>query len=188
MVLVVKNLPANAEKRDVGSVPGLGRSPGGGHGNSFQYSYLENPMDRGAWWATVHKVTKSWTWLKQFSMHAHRAWASSVHSLLNISKLNDTTTGTMTVPRSTINTKKWSVAQFLEIPNLFSHATGQNSSWAISIPERWCCKSAALNMPANLENTAVTTGLEKVSFHSNPKERQCQRVCKLSHYCTHLTR
>ena len=45
-----------------------------------------------------------------------------------------------------------------------------NSSWAISNPKRWCCVSAALNMPANLENSAVPTGLEKVSFHSNPKE------------------
>ena len=48
-------------------------------------------------------------------------------------------------------------------------------------------KSAALNMPANLENSAVATGLEKVSFHSNPKERQCQRMFKLLHNCTHLT-
>ena len=52
--------------------------------------------------------------------------------------------------------------------------------WAISNPERWCCESAVLNMPGNLENSAVATGLEKVSFHSNLKERQCQR--KL--YCT----
>ena len=54
-------------------------------------------------------------------------------------------------------------------------------------PERWCCESAALNMPADFENSAVATGLEKVSFHSNPKERQCQRMFKLSHNCTHLT-
>ena len=56
-----------------------------------------------------------------------------------------------------------------------------NSSWAISNPKRWCCESAALNMPENLENSAVATGLEKVSFHSNPKERQCQRMLKLLH-------
>ena len=49
-------------------------------------------------------------------------------------------------------------------------------------------ESAALNMPANLENSAVATGLEKVSFYSNPKERQCQRMLKLPHNCTHLTR
>ena len=47
-------------------------------------------------------------------------------------------------------------------------------------------KSAALDMPANLENSTVTTGLEKVSFHSNPKERKCQRMLKLPHNCTHL--
>ena len=57
---VEKNLPANSgDKRDVGSVPGSGRSPGGGHGSPLQYSCLENPMDSGAWWATVHRVTKS---------------------------------------------------------------------------------------------------------------------------------
>ena len=50
-----------------------------------------------------------------------------------------------------------------------------------------CCESAALKMPANLENSAVATGLEKVSFHSNPKERQCQRMLKLPHNYTHLT-
>ena len=62
VVLVVKNLPANTgDIRDVGSIPGSGRSPGEGHGNPRQYSCLENPMDRRAWWATVHGVTKSWT-------------------------------------------------------------------------------------------------------------------------------
>ena len=54
-----------------------------------------------------------------------------------------------------------------------------NSSWAISNPKRWCCESAALNMLANLENSAVVTGQEKVSFHYNSKERQCQRMLKL---------
>ena len=60
MALVVKNTPANVgDKRDGDSVPGLGRSPGGGHGNPLQYSYLENPVDRGAWQAIVHGVTYS---------------------------------------------------------------------------------------------------------------------------------
>ena len=59
MVLVVKNLPANAgDKRDAGFIPGLGRSPGEGHGNPLHYSCLENPMDRGAWWAMIHWVAK----------------------------------------------------------------------------------------------------------------------------------
>ena len=51
----------------MGLIPGLGRSPGGGHGNPLQYSCLENPMDRVTWQATVHRVTKSWTQLKQYS-------------------------------------------------------------------------------------------------------------------------
>ena len=63
----MKNPPANAE--DEGSIPGLGRSPGGRHGNSLQYSYLENPLGRGAWWAIVHVGAKSWTWLKLLSTH-----------------------------------------------------------------------------------------------------------------------
>ena len=50
--------------RDAGLTPGLGRSPGGELGNPLQYSFLENPMDRGAWWATVRGVTQSWTRLK----------------------------------------------------------------------------------------------------------------------------
>ena len=62
VALVIKNLTANAEDvRDMGSIPGSGRSPRGGHGNPLQYSCLENPMDPGAWRATVHKVTKSQT-------------------------------------------------------------------------------------------------------------------------------
>ena len=62
VVLVVKNPPANAgNRRDMSSTPGLGRSPGGGHGNPLQCSCLENLMDRGAWQATVHRVIKSQT-------------------------------------------------------------------------------------------------------------------------------
>ena len=62
MVLVVKNQPANAgDIRDMGSIPGLGKSPGGGHGNPLQYSCLESPMARRAQQATVHRVTQSQT-------------------------------------------------------------------------------------------------------------------------------
>ena len=61
-LLVVKNPPANTEDiGDMGSIPGLGRFTGRGHGNLFQYSCQENPMDRGVWWATVHEVERSWT-------------------------------------------------------------------------------------------------------------------------------
>ena len=60
VMLVVKNLPAKAEDgKDAGLIPGMVRSPGGGKGNPLQYSCLENPMDRGAWQATVHRVTES---------------------------------------------------------------------------------------------------------------------------------
>ena len=59
-MLVVKNPPANAgDTRDMGLIPGLGRSPGEGSGDPLQYSCLENPMNRGAWWATVYRVPKS---------------------------------------------------------------------------------------------------------------------------------
>ena len=61
---MVKNQPADAGATgDTGSIPGSGGSPGGGHGSPVQYSRLENPTDRGAWWATVHGVAKSRTQL-----------------------------------------------------------------------------------------------------------------------------
>ena len=66
---MVKNLPANAGNlRDAGSIPASGRCPGGRHGNLLQYSCLEDPRDRGTWWATVHGVPKSQTRLKQLSI------------------------------------------------------------------------------------------------------------------------
>ena len=59
---MVKNPPVNAgDARDVDSMPGFGRSPGEENGYQLQYSCLENPMDRGAWWTIVHRVAKSWT-------------------------------------------------------------------------------------------------------------------------------
>ena len=70
VALVVKNPPANAgDLRDSSWIPGLGIFPGEGHGNPLQYSCLENPMDRGAEWATVHRITKSQTQLKGLSKH-----------------------------------------------------------------------------------------------------------------------
>ena len=82
VVLVVKNPPANAgDLRDVGSTPGLGRSPGGRHGNPLQYSCLENPTDGGAWRATVHRVSKSRTQLRQLSTHVLVATVTNGHRL-----------------------------------------------------------------------------------------------------------
>ena len=72
VVLVFKNTPANAgDLRDSCLIPGWGRSLGGGHGNPLQHSCLENPMERRAWWAIVHKVAQSQTRLKRLSTHAH---------------------------------------------------------------------------------------------------------------------
>ena len=71
---------------DAGSVPGLGRFPGGGHGNLLQYSCLENPMDRGAWWATVHRVTKNQTRLSNFT-----TWDSLVAQMVkNLPAMQET--------------------------------------------------------------------------------------------------
>ena len=68
---MVKNLPTNVgDIIDAGLIPVSGRSPEGGHGNTLQYSCLENPMDRGAWRATVHRVMQSRTQLKRLSTHA----------------------------------------------------------------------------------------------------------------------
>ena len=68
---MLKNLPVNAgDIRDSGLIPGSGRCPGGGHSNPLQFSCLENSIDRRAWWAPVHRVAKSQTQMKQFSMHA----------------------------------------------------------------------------------------------------------------------
>ena len=67
----IKNLFASAgDIRDAGTIPGSWRPPGAGHSNPPQYSCLENSMDRGAWWATIHRVAKSQTLLKQLSMRA----------------------------------------------------------------------------------------------------------------------
>ena len=65
---VVKNLPADeGDAGELSSIPGSGRPPGEGNGNPLQYSCLENPMDRGAWWAKVHGVSKSQTQLSDFT-------------------------------------------------------------------------------------------------------------------------
>ena len=74
VALVLKNSPANAgDVRDGSLIAGSGRSPGGGHGNPLQYSCLENPLDRGARWATIHRITQNWTRLKWLSAQAQEA-------------------------------------------------------------------------------------------------------------------
>ena len=83
VALVVKNPPANAgDMRDTGSIPGSGRSPGVENGNPLQYSCLKNPVDREAWWATVHGVAKSWTWMST-CVHPH------THRVLSLIKIKN---------------------------------------------------------------------------------------------------
>ena len=72
VALVMKNPPTNAG--DAGSIAGSGRCPGEENGNPLQYSCLEHSMDREAWWAIGHRVTKSWIGLKQLSTHAQKQW------------------------------------------------------------------------------------------------------------------
>ena len=75
---------------DLGSIPGSGRSPGGGNGKPLQYSSLENPMDRGAWWATGHGVINSWTWLSDFThsllhlLHCRRNATGEAHVVVGL--------------------------------------------------------------------------------------------------------
>ena len=92
MVLVVKNPAASiGDERDAGLIVGSRRSPGEGNGNPLQNSCLENPMDRGAWQATVHRVTKSWAQLKQLriytSTHIPNGKCGNPLSIQNISRL-----------------------------------------------------------------------------------------------------
>ena len=83
-------------------------------------------------------------------------------------------------------TRDWTHTATLEDEILTTGPPGK--SHILFHSKRWCCESATLNMPANLENSAVATGLEKDNVHSNPKERQCQRMFKLLQNWTHLTR
>ena len=97
-------------------------------------------------------------------------------------------------PLIAFNTEEEVSSEFVRVYVCYSscHSKRLVSEFLIEITlandlKRWCYESAALNMPANLENSEVATGLEKVSLHSNPKERQSQRMLKLPHNCTHLT-
>ena len=98
---MVKNLPAKAgDARDMGWIPGLGRSLGGENGNLLQYSSLVNPMDRGAWWAMAHGVTKSQTQLSTCA-HTHTHTHTHVHTrvLTHMCAHRDTCVHTCTCTR-----------------------------------------------------------------------------------------
>ena len=85
---MVKNLHANAgDIKDAGSIPGSGRSPGEGNGNPLQCSGLENPMDRGSWWATVHEITNSQIRLKRMGMRQAQKRKRTLKRLCDLPKV-----------------------------------------------------------------------------------------------------
>ena len=93
VALMVKNPPANAgDIRDSDSISGSGRDPRGEQGNLLQYSCLENPVDRGAWWTTVHRVAQSWTGLKQLNTHMHAHTHTHTHTHTSVQKGSNTDT------------------------------------------------------------------------------------------------
>ena len=151
-MLVVKNTPANAgDLRDLDSVRGLGRSPWGGHGNPFQYSCLENPMDRGAWQAMVHGAAKSWAWLNWLSMHC---------CLANI-------------------TKNWNVYQeyisFYAF-NLLSTVIYTEMYWYVSVKVAQSCLTLCDSMDYIVHVILQASILEWVTFlfsrgYSQPRDR-----------------
>ena len=145
---------------DPSSIPWLGRSAGEGMGYTLQHT----------WASLVAQLVKNppamqETWVQSLGWEDPLEKEKATHSSILAWRI------------------PWTVL------SMGSQRVGHN--WAtftfIFIFKRWYCESAALNMPANLESSAVATALEKVSFHSNPKERQHQRMLKLLHNCTHLT-
>ena len=127
---VVKNAPANVgDARHLGSIPGLGRSPGGGNGNPLQYSCLKNSMDRGAWWATVQGVSKSCTWLNdQAHTHTHTHTPLSV-LLYNVHPWHP---GPQSLPFAYVNQSK-SRAYYNEV----SPHTGQKGHQSKGLYKQW---------------------------------------------------
>ena len=112
MVLLIKNAPANAgDSRDAGSIPELGRYPGGGLGHPLQYSCLENLMDRRAWWSMVHRVANSWTRLKRLSTYSSCNEKNTYIFFTNIIRIHSLCLGEnitkMWIQWSGIFTKGW---------------------------------------------------------------------------------
>ena len=113
VALVVKNPPANAwGVSDVGSIPGLGRFPGGGNGNPLQYSCLENPMDREAWWATVHGAAKSQAQLSNLAHSTYTHFFIGLFVFLLLSRM------------SCLHTLQMNYLSVPSSANTFSHSVG----------------------------------------------------------------
>ena len=149
-----------------------------GNGNPLQCSWLENPRDGGAWWVAVYGVAQNRTWLKRLSS------SSSSSSIRNPWWHSGKETACQS-RRCGFNPRVGRTPWRMELPPtpifLPGKSHGQRSLGNYS---PWGPKRIGHDL---VTRSAVATGLEKVSFHSNPKERQCQRVLKLPHNCTHLT-
>ena len=111
---VVKNPPAPAgDTRAMSSIPGLGRCPGGGNGNSLQYSCLENPMHRGAWWATVHGVAKSRTRLSDFTF-TFTMWSECYTGFLELKERSILSPKNLPLHESSFTDKPTGTGEFTE--------------------------------------------------------------------------
>ena len=128
MVLVVKNLPANAgDLRDIGSILGLGRCPGGGRATHSSILALRILMDRGAWWATVPRVTKSWTQLKQLRMKARMTFYCKRHAKFQ------TENGVEIVILSSVGLIPWRGAYLLGKMKRFKSCVVLQKFWSNSV-------------------------------------------------------
>ena len=164
VALVVKNLPANArDKRDIVLIPGSGRSPEGGHGNPLQYSCLENPMDRGARWATVHGVTKSWTRLSDLAgTHTCLLQLAAVTSPQPLASCDSPLTSFCWVPVAPDGSLGECSSSRLPSPDLFpggftghkpydqqicnSGSTVDSINWSLSHSAATCCSVQLLSL------------------------------------------
>ena len=125
MMLVVKNLPTFLRNvREEGLTPGSGRSPGGGHSNPLQFSCLENPMDRGAGWATVQRVAKSWTQIKWLNVHT-----GSINLHVTYFWFNN-------------------AFSFIFTPSIQILSITSESSWTLFVPKSELCNSGGFFLPS----------------------------------------
>ena len=158
---MIKNLPASAaDVRDVALLPGLGRSPGEGNSSPFQYPYLENHMDRGVWWATVHRVTKNWTQLKQLSTHTRNPYRPMHTQLL---KLRNKHTR---IAWYKINMQKFNCAGASDVAQWWRIHLPMQKTWVPSLdqedPWRRKCQPTPVFLPGNSYGQRSLVGWERV--------------------------
>ena len=157
---------------------------------ALKFRTLELNMGNGCWYNAISQMQ----WLFHFLPHVYEfavvQWHATRFSVILLFKSITDHRLFLLSPRSVffssrfdsfLSSSRWATASLQRAPRWRADA-------APALPAKGSWSLIWLNMPANLENSSVTTRLEKVSFHSNPEERQCQRMFKLWHNCTHLTR